>query len=257
MDGTLLDSKHEISSKNIERINYFVQNGGRFTIATGRIESTLGLYTHLLPITDPVILYNGAKIYDYKTDNVLWECCLEDNIKYLLKEIYSTFNKVGLEVFYNKSIYFINENAQTDEHIKREKLIPHKRHIDDIPLPWNKVLLAWEPENLILIERYLVENAPDLRWVYSEKQFLELLNKKVSKGTALEILLGMLSIPVENVIAVGDNLNDFELVQKAGIGYAVSNAHKSIKKIANRISVSNDEHAIANIIQEIETSLLI
>lgn len=253
MDGTLLSSSHEISIENIERLNYFVDNGGRFTIATGRIESTLGLYTHLLPITEPVILYNGGRIYDYKTDSVIWECCLESKIKTILSHIYAEFPEVGIEVFHDRKIYFVNQNDETAEHIIRERLPAPTGSIEEIPLPWSKVLLAWNPVKLAEIEALLEKNyASDLRWVYSEKQFLELLNTNVSKGHALDVLLDLIGIPIEKVIAVGDNLNDFELVNNSGTGYAVSNAHIKILETADRVSVSNDEHAIAHIINEIE-----
>ena len=69
MDGTLLNSKLEVSDENVRAIEYFVDNGGVFTIATGRMELGVRKYLRILPVNAPVILYNGALIYDFEKEN--------------------------------------------------------------------------------------------------------------------------------------------------------------------------------------------
>ena len=79
----------------------------------------------------------------------------------------------------------------------------------------------------------------------------EILPKGVSKGSALPILAKSLGVDMKNTIAVGDYDNDITMLKAAGVGYAVSNATAAAKAAADKITVSNEEHAIAKIISEL------
>ena len=68
MDATLLDDNHTISEENRQAIDYFIKNGGRFTVATGRMVEAVRAYMPNLHINAPAVLHNGAKIYDYEKD---------------------------------------------------------------------------------------------------------------------------------------------------------------------------------------------
>ena len=65
MDGTLINSKKEISKENLDAIKYFVNNGGKFTVATGRMVASVSGFLDKLKLDLPAILHNGGKIYDY------------------------------------------------------------------------------------------------------------------------------------------------------------------------------------------------
>ena len=81
MDGTLLNSKGKLSEENKRAIEYFVDNGGQFTLATGRMLPSVKRHIHKLKVTLPVIMYNGTKIYDFSNDEVIYEKFLEEERK--------------------------------------------------------------------------------------------------------------------------------------------------------------------------------
>ena len=74
-----------------------------------------------------------------------------------------------------------------------------------------------------------------------EYEYLDIIPKNVSKGNALEILGNYLKINKEEILAIGDNLNDLDMVEKAGIGIAIKNAYSELKQIANYTTEKNVE----------------
>ena len=91
----------------------------------------------------------------------------------------------------------------------------------------------------------------------SESFLYEILPKGISKATALEALSRHLGIPRERCIALGDYNNDVEMLRYAGIGIAVANATEAAKAAADRITVSNDSHAIAKTVEDIESGKIV
>ena len=251
MDGTLLDNKRRLGEKNKAAIERFVESGGLFTLATGRMKASVELYK--LPISVPAIIYNGAAIYDFKKDETLWSDNLQECIKYVIARVVERFAGIGLEVYSGGIIYIINENEHTIDHMIRERFTPvYVDSLDEIPQPWTKVLFAWEPKKLPGVESFLKGFNEPFEQVYSELQFLEILNKGISKGSGLRRLKQLLDEEIRCIVAIGDNMNDIELIQEADVGIAMGNAKEPLKRIADFCCVDNESDAIADVIDRIE-----
>ncbi|MED1953116.1 MULTISPECIES: Cof-type HAD-IIB family hydrolase [Brevibacillus] len=254
LDGTLLDSRHEISEKNRQAIWRFVENGGMFTIATGRMEASVKPIADALRLTLPAILYNGASIYHFERRQVVWSQSLPEVAADIVGEVALHFPGVGIEIYVDGQPYFYRENVQTRQHQIKEGMNPRYGH----PAPhgermsWQKVLIAWSQERLVEVEAFLRERQVPLHLVRSEPHFLEVLPPGVNKGTALEKLLHYMDFRPTVVVAMGDHFNDAELLQYADIGVAVDNAHDQVKRFANRIGVHHDQHAVAEVIEWLE-----
>ena len=87
MDGTLLNKKGKLSEENKRAIEYFVDNGGHFTLATGRMMPSIKRHINKMKVTLPVIMYNGTKVYDFHNDSVIWEKFLESDRKNIVKAV--------------------------------------------------------------------------------------------------------------------------------------------------------------------------
>jgi hypothetical protein len=85
---------------------------------------------------------------------------------------------------------------------------------------------------------------------YSADVLVEVSPKYDNKGTALKFLADYYNIPIEKTVAIGDNLNDLSMIQAAGVGVAVSNGTDSLKEQADFIAVSNEEGAVAQVINK-------
>ncbi|TBL78236.1 Cof-type HAD-IIB family hydrolase [Paenibacillus thalictri] len=257
MDGTMLNSGKTISEENKRAIHRFAQQGGRFTIATGRITSSAQKYVKELPINAPVILYNGAVIYDYAMERTVWEKTLPASVPNLLARLTGHFPGLGVEIYCDGKPYFVQENQITDLHRQIEGF--YGKTVTDyhtLPQPWHKVLLAWEPALLDdvqkTVEAWVVEE--DVTFVRSDGKYYEILPQDATKGHALDILLDHLDMKIEHCVAIGDQMNDLEMLTRAGVGVAVDNAVPELHRIANRRGKHHNEHAIADVVEWIESA---
>lgn len=255
MDGTLLNQENLVSKENKDAIEYFVRGGGKFSLATGRSANGIKEYVNSLPVNVPVILMNGAQIYDFQQDRVIWKSGLEEDIDSVLKNLINEFPGLGIEVFNDNGVQILRKNDVTEWHRHKESIMPGVFGFEDIPKPWYKIVLAWDNSSLKRVEEFLRGKTGTSRSVFAEEVFLDLLNHKTSKGAALKHLAGLLEIPSDHVIAMGDNLNDLEMIEFAGTGVAVENANHMLKKSAQLCTVSHNSHAVAHVVRYIENNV--
>ena len=253
MDGTLLRSDQSISLENQVAIKQFVNAGGLFTVATGRNEKSVVRFLDVIPINAPAILYNGSVIYDFATGKRLLDKRLPDRTIDVIDQLMKYFPQIGVEIYCEGKIYFPKENAITRMHQSREGFIPLFISLHHMLLSWNKVVLAIDPDDISEIEMFIKYRFTHLfDVVQSEPQFLEILPKGSNKGTALKVLADLLSVDQSRIIAVGDNLNDLEMIRQSGFGFAVENAHPDLISSADFICSGNNNNALASLLKKAE-----
>lgn len=251
LDGTLLNGHCEISKRNVLAIKEFIKMGGNFTIATGRsIEAALG-YIEKLPVNFPVIVYNGGMIYDVQNSRMIWQSILSKTSKQVVKDIYKEFPMVGIEVYSEGKVIVLRKNEYVMKHEKRDKMKFYST--DEIEgdvwkMEWNKVLLTYKREEMDKIGEMLKFKYTNVRFIRSESTFIDIMPVEVSKGAALKIIADQKNIRMDNIIAVGDNMNDVEMIRSVGFGFAVKNANEKLIPHAAYMTVSNNEHALEYIV---------
>ena len=99
-------------------------------------------------------------------------------------------------------------------------------------------------------------NAEHFDFIRSEKTLYEILPKGIHKGVALQKMCEHLGLSMEKTVAAGDYNNDIGMLRVAKCGVAVANATEETKAVADHITVSNEEHAIAQIIKDIENGVI-
>lgn len=253
MDGTLLDSGKTISAENMAAIQRFVDQGGLFTLATGRIAGSVKRFADLLPIGAPAILYNGAVIYDFATEQVVSLKQLHPAVRPVLQQVMDRFPELGVEIYCGGEPYFVQENRITENHRRIESFSrPASQSLSQLNDPWIKVLLAWEPERLNEVETFAMQFPENMTWVRSDDKYLEILPEHSTKGHALEELMQITGIDRSRCIAMGDHLNDLEMLRRAGVGVAVANAHASLMEVCSRTCKHHNDHAVADVIEWLE-----
>jgi Cof subfamily protein (haloacid dehalogenase superfamily) len=256
MDGTLLNSQNQVSLENIKAIDRFEAYGGRFTIATGRIPSIAAPQLRRLALSVPGIFYNGGMIYDFENNRIVWQSVLTEDTAPIVTNIADEFPEAGIEVYHNGVAYCVQENAVSEKHREIDGIeIIQVSDIGQIPKPWQKVLIAGEPDLLADMEIILKTRYSSVRFVRSDLHYLEILNPHVNKGRALERLLQLVGVSTSQCIAVGNHMNDYEMLQTAGVGIAVDNAYEPLKRAATFCCCHHDRHAIADVIDWIEYRL--
>ena len=131
----------------------------------------------------------------------------------------------------------------------------HYREVDE---PIGKIVFCDENERLVHAKALMEAHplASEFDFVRSAGDLCEIMPKGIDKGTVLPKLAEHLGVDMRRTVAVGDYNNDLGMIRAAGMGIAVANAVEEVKAIADHITVSNEEHAIAKIISDIENGVL-
>jgi Cof subfamily protein (haloacid dehalogenase superfamily) len=258
IDGTLLSDDKTINKKNIEAIDYFIKNGGRFTLASGRSYSSIPNILEQVKVNAPCLCVNGSIIYDYQDKKILWEQQLDQaQAKPIVERIMKRFKTVGVEIFTGSGMCMVRSNKYTDIHIKRESMHYKASTLDGAMLPWYKVLICDHPEKLLEVEEFVIASGilqeyEGCRFVFTEDIFYELINKDTSKGNALKVLQQRFGFKFDKIYAIGDNYNDVEMINTADVGVGVKNAVTKLLDAADLVVCSNNDGAIYDLVNYIE-----
>ena len=245
LDGTIVPHGRAISAANAEAIRAFVAGGGLFGIATGRTPEAAGGYVRGLPITTPSIFFNGSMLYDWQERKVLARRPLqgaEDSSNIwprFAAECLKMFPQACVEVYTEEACCIVSPEEKDDPRLVREFYRCRHAALADVSdmqrTPWLKLLVCDAPPALHRVER-LAKNFGTARLshhFYSEANYYEFVAQGVSKGAMIEEIRGLPICQGRRIIALGDYLNDREMIELADIGIASGNAHESIKQAAD------------------------
>lgn len=259
LDGTLLNRNSTVSPHSIEKINYLLQKGMLFTIATARTPATVVPLLEQLQIDIPAVLMNGAVLYDIRRKLYIRTNGFTDNsaLRYidllekrgLIPFVYRIDNN-KLKVFHKPLAYDIQREFK-----RQRENTPYKEFIPTIN--YSDELLDNPPLFLMVIDRFdkLQTAAAEINRagkcsffcyrdiVDPEYGYLEIYPKGVSKAATAQQIIDKLT-PWE-VVAFGDNLNDMPLFKIADRRYAPENAVNEVKQQATAIIADNDHDGVA------------
>ena len=257
LDATLLDDNKNMPYKNIAAIKKAVESGCHFVLSSGRSNMSLNNFNKTIGLDKKgcyCIGYNGGIIYEADTLKVLSEHLLKGCIAVKAIKLCRKYN-VDLMVYYNERLYYEKPSERIDTYAARSKLIPiclddlESICINDV----SKVIIIGRNSILCEIEKEVYSTGldKDMTTFFSASDLYEFNPLNIDKGTALEELSEILSINKEDIIAIGDNMNDISMVKKAGLGVAVRNGTDEIKKEADYITEkTNNEGAVAEVIEK-------
>jgi len=252
MDGTLINNAGKISEENIKAIKSFTEDGGIFTLATGRMKESVRRYINGLPIKAPIILYNGTKIHDFINEETLLELYLEDEVKEIIKKLKEHDSTLGIEIYCEENVYIYNSCRFTERFVQKGYKVFYEVPEELWIKRWTKILMLGEEEQIDRLEDIFEATFGKVNLIRTGENYLEIIPVNTSKGHALDNLCTLLNIDITKVIAVGDNMNDLEMLSKAGYGFCVANGHKKLLDTTKYKCASNDEHAIADVINWME-----
>lgn len=254
MDGTLLNSKKEITAADRNAIERFMALGGKFTVATGRTIQTFERYESLLELKMPLIMYNGSAIYDTNSKSVLYTHPLPTEAKTAVRELLAAVPQAGGEVLKADGTYVFRNNDYEALHTRLCGIEPNYTELEDIAEgDWLKVLFAMAPEDVPQMEIFVRQKGYDtVGFVKSSDIFYEMLPQGVSKGSALAEYRKIDGMKDYTFVAVGDFDNDIEMLIEADLGAAPANAEDSVKKAADlTLKNSCDTGAVAELVDYI------
>lgn len=254
LDGTLFDRHKNISEENKKAIREAKRSGCKIVIATGRpISGVLSVLEELGLTTneDFVIAYNGAKVFNVGTKEIIFSSTIDGKI---VRALYQKSLSLGVNFHAfrkNEELITPKFNPYTDVESTINHVPAHLFDFEDIDdtEEFLKAMMVDSEENISriipLIPAVYTENYSMVR---SSKIFLEFLNKNTHKGHALEALAQYLQIRMEDTMGIGDAGNDLPMLRSAGIGVAMENAFPEVKREADFITSSNEDSGVAKAI---------
>lgn len=256
VDGTLLIND-DMPKRNIEKIKYFVSEGGMFSLATGRTAGAISAVTDKLNCISPSIVANGSMIYDINADKSIYELFVPDGDRRIVKAVLEECGTVGIEAHSGKKVLVLNQSQETIDHEKYENL-------DAIILDyeaasqynWNKVIYLFANEEESRKTKEVISRfAHNSQFVDTSamidgrrRYYFEHVPKNVSKATTLKILCEKLNIAKGCCYAIGDYYNDLEMIKTADIGAALIDSPDEVRAAADVVVSAAQNGAVADFI---------
>lgn len=251
MDGTLLNSKHEVSPKFFELFPKLQERNILFAVASGR--QYYSLMERMKPIKDDLIYMaeNGAIVMEHGEQKFI-RPMNDEMVKELIRTVKELQGKY-LVVCGKKQAYIESTAPEFMkpflEHYEKYEVVDDLLKIeDDMILKVTICDLDGAEENSLPHVKHFEK---DLQVKLSGKIWIDFNAKDAQKGNALKAVQEQHGISREETMAFGDYLNDIELFDHAGIGYAVANAHPDVKKAAEFVTASNDEDGVEAVLEEL------
>lgn len=234
MDGTLLDENLKISDENIYWIKKAMEHDVIVILSTGRGYKNAIDFADELQLNTPMITVNGSEIWE--TPRKLLARTLMDS-KHIEKlfELSKKNDDMWFWAYTSNSVLFNRDNWH-------EVTKPVSQY------EWLK--FGYYSENISLLHAVRDEIASwnELEITNSSEFNIELNAKGISKASALQKLSKHLNITMDEVIAMGDSLNDIKAIETVGMGVAMGNAQEPVKQAANYVTDTNNEHGVAKAI---------
>ncbi|TCP94859.1 hypothetical protein EDC44_1134 [Cricetibacter osteomyelitidis] len=247
LDGTLLNAKHVIGDFTIDTLNKLEQKGLDIILATGRNHTDVGSILGKVGAEHAVMITsNGARVHDLQ-GNLIYANNLPERIAFELINFPVDTTRVRTNIYQDDGWFMDLDLPELKKYHKDSgfmyKLVDFKQHHGrgtEKVFFIGKTLADLEPIAQCLREKY----ADQITVVYSTPQCLEVMNKNVSKATALAHLIAQREYGLADCIAFGDGMNDEEMLKEVGKGLLMGNADPRLKAVCcglEQIGFNKDE----------------
>lgn len=258
LDGTLLNSKHQISQENINAIKKLDDKGIKFVVATGRTKYFLEDYLETVDNRMPFIWSDGAVISDPSGKDL----SVVKIPPQTAKEVILLLDDFDLDCILhtteglvaNGPSYRIKGLENYNKHAKEEFKIP----IEVDPLLYDHLdkheilkisISGSDIDELGRFQSQVNANIKDLGAVFSADVLLDITAPEATKGNAVLKLAKMYDIKPEEIVAIGDNENDISMLSISGLPITLENAIDSVKAVAKEITKDHNLNGVAHAIE--------
>ena len=256
LDGTLKNNNQKISIRNKEIIEKLFDIGILVVFTTGRpLNYTISL-SKQFSASNYVISSNGAEICNYFNKKIIYNSIISNEVLIKLNELIKKYN-----------LFFI-ANCLLKSYTNKDFGDPGKKIINSLEDIFDEkisqlIVESYDIESMKKFKKELI-NIPDIKISNKSRNpkdsnkilFYDITNKDVSKGNAIKILCDYLKIDINKTMAIGDSDNDIEMLQVSNVKIAMSNATDNLKKVANFVTLSNDQEGVAVVLEQLYDELI-
>ena len=258
LDGTLLDSALQVRQRTLEALQRIREQGIQAMIVTGRHHTAARAYWHQLNLELPAICCNGTYVYDFSNNKPLaGDPLTRDEARRLLAVVRE--HPVHAMIYVDEAMTYeahgphmagmLCWSATLPEPLRPrvEPVDSFDRLIDEASVLW-KFLIASEDSAALEHFETVIRSCPELSCVRSAGNRLDISRAGVSKGRRLAEFIAQQGIQPHEVIAFGDQNNDKEMLELAGLGVAMGNSRQEVRDCADWVTGSNDSDGIADVL---------
>lgn len=258
LDGTLLNSHHQMSERNEKILRAALDQGIQVMLATGKTYYSARHIIDKLNLTTPGVYVQGLVVHN-ADGSIRYQQTLDPN---LARRVITFAEDRGFTVLiYSGTHLFMRAKTALYEHIQRYDeptptiVGPLQNILDTTPV--HKLLLYGDDKRVTALRWQLsMQLNGQATLVYAQiPGMMEVLPYGASKGRAVKSLIRELGFHANQTLAIGDGENDIEMIQVAGIGVAMGNADERLKKVAEHIVADNDHDGVAEAIEKFIPSL--
>ena len=242
-----------VSEGNRRALQYFMDNGGRFAISTGRALPAFLKFADQVPMNAPGVICNGAALYDFEKEEYVSTVLLKEATRQRGQEVLDRFPTTALEAYHIDNVIHAvrpNEYTRQHEHVTHVA-VTEKPSLLEVPLPLGKVMFE-ESHELLEEVRAWIEAQPwaeEYEILFSADTLLELTAKGASKGAMIQVLAKHLGISMDHVYCAGDEMNDLSMLAVAAEGFAPDNCVQAVRESGATIVPHCEDDAIAAIVE--------
>ena len=265
LDGTFLDSSERVAEGNREAVEYFKANGGRFSIATGRVaQHVFGAIGDVRELVNfPAVTCNGACLYDFETErSPVTHSMSYTDVCDLIGFIRGNYPSAGIRASSPDYCFVVMPDDVDNKYIRSD--MERYKGQSNLTAP----LEAWEKETIykvvIRIDEQLIVGAME----HLKRHFGDRFSVTQSWATIIDVQLGgvnkgstLMEYVRETlgdgavVYACGDYINDLEMLKAATVAVCPTGAHDAIKAVSDLCLCSNDEGLIARLVEYLDKSM--
>jgi Cof subfamily protein (haloacid dehalogenase superfamily) len=246
LDGTLLDSRSRISSENISAIEKCRDKGLKVVIASAKPPLIIGRIAREMSLDGPHVSYSGAMIIK-NYDEIIFELKIPAEECLEIIEHCREWGK-GLTIGSNNGLlYYEKEHPYLKIITDSGDKIARVSNIASAEITGNAIMFsisAYENDGFLDFLRNTVKSK-SVRILRAAPESIIIFNSQADKFLGVHRIMEMYGLEKEELLAIGDSHNDFEIIQFAGIGVAMGNAVEEIKNIADRIAPDNNNSGVA------------
>lgn len=255
LDDTLLDASAGLTPRTRRALDAAMALGCGITLSSGRMMEAMLPFARRIGVNAPMLLYNGAMIYDHNTDQTLYAPRIAFETALGIVKLAEALG-FYIQLYPGKGYYCTEILDRTRAYARQIDVpatpvhMPMAAWLEQNPADMQKMLIIDTPEGADRIQAALREAFPrGACYLKSKAHYLEIAPEGVDKGRSLAILARHLGLTPDEVMAFGDGQNDVPMLRYAGAGYAMANACPQALACTPLVAPPNTEDGVAQVIE--------
>ena len=246
LDGTLLNDSKKVSRQTVDALKCLPSRGVRVVIASARPPRSVRHVYAELGLDTLQINYNGALIWDEANRRAVYHRPMPGAVvREIIEAVRDRYEEVlvGCEIMdrWCTDRFDQTYTTETGRLFKPDLVAPLDEFCDQ---PVTKLLLLADPVTITRLDPVLIDLPHDVSIVRSDPQLIQIMDAGASKGEALRLVARHYGVPLAQVMALGDAVNDVPMLEAAGVAVAMDNAHPDVKRVADWVAPSNNDHGV-------------